>query len=667
MDILSLLSWGAPREVQTKNGLRVLRKAQPTESFWAAWKSHGDELKAAGISPGRDRETGCWEVCWWSKPSVEQQEARREALESSKATDADVDIPAPAGLAYLGYQKAGILYAQGRKSCLIADEMGLGKTIQAIGLINSLPQDHARRILVVCPASLKLNWRNELRKWLVERRQITVVNGGKFTPPTTETPGVWILNYDILGKHPWVYDGMWDLVIFDESHYLKNPKAQRTKAAFGWKERPGGIPARRRLALTGTPILNRPIELWPLLHAFDPVKWPNFFRFGKRYCAGYQGKWGWDWTGSSNLEELQGILRETLMVRRLKKDVLKELPPKRRQLITLDAAGDLEGFVSRESALSSKHEDELERLRLDVEMLRDGDEEAYRAAVAALRQEVSIAFTEMAGIRHDLAVAKAPACVAWILEALESVDKVVVFAHHHDVVDALMAGLAEFSPVKLTGEMSSEARQTSVERFQSDPACRVFVGNIQAAGVGITLTAASTVIFCELCWTPAGLSQSEDRCHRIGQTESVNVYHLVADGSLDARMAEVLIEKQDVIDRAMDARLADEPVVAPQTTLSLDPEEEARIKAAGKHIHSPKELEILMLAIRDLARMCDGAVARDYSGFNASHTRVGHWLASQIAWTPRQAAYAAKLVRVYHGQVSEAALAVARKHEKKGE
>jgi len=195
--------------------------------------------------------------------AIEEQKAA--AREQSRATDAAIDIPAPTGLTYLPYQKAGIAYAINRANCLIGDEMGLGKTIQAIGVINADPT--IRRVLVICPASLKINWLREMNRWLVIPHRIAIANG------TFPTEDIVIINYDILKKHAASLRAMaWDLLIIDEAHYLKNPKALRTIEVLGKYNKDLSkaitpIPAKQKIFLTGTPITNRPIELWPILHS----------------------------------------------------------------------------------------------------------------------------------------------------------------------------------------------------------------------------------------------------------------------------------------------------------------------------------------------------------------------------------------------------------------
>jgi len=454
--------------------------------------------------------------------------AKDEAIEASHKADADIEVPSPEGLEYLPFQKAGIAYAQDRDDVLIADDMGLGKTIQALGIVNA--DETIQNVLVVCPASLKINWQREAEKWLVRDMPVTVINGTK--KKTMPDGGVVVMNYDILSKHrPWIDTILWDLIVYDESHMLKNGKSLRSKKALGFwhrdpEKRIAPIKARRRVFLTGTPILNRPSELWTTVHSLAPEQFPSWKQFVQRYCAAYEGRWGWDVSGASNLDELQDKLRSLFMVRRLKADVLTELPPKMRQVIV---------FPAKQSIIRR--------------------EKKYAATLKDVLGEVSvppIAFEKMSKARHESALDKVDAAVEHIVAVLEEQNKVVVFCHHRDVLARLVAALAAYNPVKLQGGDSAADKQAAVDRFQTDPGCGVFVGSIQAAGVGITLTAASLAVFVELDWTPGIMTQAEDRLHRIGTEGSVLIQHLVFDQSIDARMAEALVEKQAVIEQVLD-------------------------------------------------------------------------------------------------------------------
>lgn len=501
-----------------------------------------------------------------------------QAIEMSRAVTAAVAVPAPAGLAYLPFQLAGIAYAGSRINTLIADEMGLGKTIQAIGVINSDPT--IRKVLVVCPASLKINWQRELVKWLVGNHTVAIANG--VWPGAAD---IVIINYDVLGKWRHMIDGVeWDMLIVDEAHYVKNARAQRTKLLLGERRNnnvvSSGIAAKRRVFLTGTPIVNRPSELWSLVSALDPNDLGNnFFGFMKRYCNAHHNGYGWDFTGANNLEELQQRLRSKFMIRRLKEDVLTELPPKRRQIIVLPPDRDAQAAILAETRAYNDAMAQRARMRREADRAKAaGDQRAYVVAVARLRQAQGVLFTEMSRLRHETAVRKIPQVIEHLNECLDSNEKIVVFVHHHDVAHALKTQFRDTAAM-VTGELSINQRQAEIDRFTTDPNCRLFIGSIMAAGVGLTLTVASHVVFAELDWVPGNISQAEDRCHRIGQLNSVLVQHLVFDGSIDARMAAVIIAKQAVIEQAVDNRTAAVELSAAQAALIAEANQPVELPA----------------------------------------------------------------------------------------
>jgi SWI/SNF-related matrix-associated actin-dependent regulator of chromatin subfamily A-like protein 1 len=464
----------------------------------------------------------------------------------SMAVNASIEIPCPPGLQFLPFQKAGIAYALQRQNTLIADEMGLGKTVQAIGVCNASP--NIRKILVICPAGLLLNWGLEMKKWMT--RKLTIEYGSSTKLPNSD---VVLVNYEIVGKlRDRILESHWDLHIYDESHYMKNPDAKRTMAVLGYEDtreikncRP--LEAGRRLFLTGTPILNRPVELWPMLRVIDPKGLgANFWLFAQRFCRPF----GQDFSGASNLDVLQERLRASVMVRRLKKDVLTELPPKRRQIVAMPSTA-VKSIVDKEMNFYVTNRAMIEEAAAKAEIAqKEGDKESYDAAARDLKGLRQAAFEEISRLRHDTAVAKVPYLIDYLKNALEQENKIVLFAHHQDVINPIVNKFTSVA-VKFDGTMSSDHKQQSVDRFQRDPKCKLFVGSITAAGVGITLTAASYVLFAELDWRPAMLAQAEDRLHRIGQKESVLVQHVVFDGSLDANMAKKIVEKQEIIDKAI--------------------------------------------------------------------------------------------------------------------
>lgn len=668
IEISSILPWSEPKRVQTARGPRILRKAQPTDEFRDHYRGNKEAFKEAGVSWSKDR-SGNWEVCWWAPIPPEVIEKERAQIEASKATDAAVEIPKPTGLEYLGYQKAGIAFAakafaNGRDGVLIGDEMGLGKTIQAIGIINNDPKIH--RVLVICPATLKINWYREMKKWLVRPLSIGIADSKCF--PTTD---VVIINYDIVTKYEKRLSYFWDLMIVDECHWLKNPKAQRSQAILGHRSRKkeecsSGIPAKRKVFLTGTPICNRPIEIWPLLNALDRQTFGNFMGFARRYCNATRNSFGWDFKGASNLEELQERLRATIMVRRLKKDVLKELPPKRRQVIELPADG-LEGLVHDQAASFERWQDKLAEYKAKVELAKASDDpNDYAEAVANLKAGMKAAFEDGAKKAHEIALAKVPFVIQHVREQIEDGEKVIVFAHHLDVIEKIRSSLELEGAVKVTGEVKYEDRQAAVDRFQKDPTCKVFVGGIHAAGVGLTLTASTHVVFAELDWVPGNMSQCEDRAHRIGQTDSVLVQHLVLEGSLDARIARVLVQKQEIIDRALDRKFEPTKVETgkpiTQITITEAAKSEPIVPVEGEsmtveHIQAeaPKftkeQVEAIHHGLQMLAGVCDGAAQLDNCGFNKFDTTIGKSLAYQGYITPKQAVIGRRLVQKYQRQL----------------
>lgn len=460
---------------------------------------------------------------------------------ASRAVSSSLAIPSPAGMEYLPFQRAGVAYAANKPFALIADEMGLGKTIQALGLINL---KGFKKVLIVCPASLKGNWERECQKWLVGGQTVGVVSS-----EWTQTD-IAIINYDILKKFQTpIHAENWDLLVCDEAHYLKNSKALRTIAVVGGgKTRQKAITAGQTLFLTGTPILNRPEELWTTLKFFGVFK--NWQQFVVRYCAGKRGRWGWETDGATNLQELNDILRDKIMVRRLKADVLTELPPKQRRIITLKAAGDVKKTVAGQFGVAKKYGFELN---------------ADLSGTGPL-------FEQMAKERKSIGDAKVSFACDYIYELLEGgLESIVVFAHHKSVLDGLQTYLnsKDISTSRIDGGVKAELRQAEVDKFQTKTT-RVFLASIKAAGVGITLTRSSYVLFVEPSWTPADLKQAEDRTHRIGQTNAVQIDYLVFENSLDEYILSLVIKKGMIEAEALD--LDGTPAFEPQT-----PEEAARV------------------------------------------------------------------------------------------
>lgn len=503
-----------------------------------------DDVTHVKLLPGRRfHDEGA--VKYWTVPlSVESVEALifwgfsldeklKSYLTEKKISVDDVkelDVP-ELRKELMSFQKKGVAFIEAKKGrALLGDEMGLGKTIQALAYLQLHPE--LRPAVIVVPASLKLNWRNEILSTMTEEHHnIQILSGTKANMPIVGD--IIIINYDILSA--WVgrlqnIDPK--ILIADECHFFKSNKAQRTKAIKALGKR---VP--KVLALSGTPIVNRPQEIFNALSLVDDSVFPSFWKFAHRYCGAKHNGFGWDFTGASNTEELHQKLTATIMLRRVKKDVLTELPDKQWSHIPLE--------LNNRKRYNEARNDFIAFLRKEK-----GEEEAQKATNAEVLVEIT-------GLQMLAAEGKLDAAIEWIRDFLETDEKLVVFATHTLVINRLMQEFGERA-VKVDGSVTGEQRTANVERFQTDESCRLFVGNVKAAGVGITLTAASNVVFLELPWTPGDLSQATDRCHRIGQKNAVNVYYLIAEDTIDEMMAELLDRKRKVLDQVLDGKVTEE-------------------------------------------------------------------------------------------------------------
>jgi len=457
-------------------------------------------------------------------------------------------------------------------SLYLADDMGLGKTVQALAVVNDCLA--LQRVLIVCPACVVLCWRDAWHTWSTRAMEFRVLRGRSAAPPGPG-PGAYVVNYECLSSalhaHPW------DMVIVDEAHRLGNPKTRQTKVTLS-------LPTARWMFLSGTPLRNRPRELWPVLHTLDPEYWGTREEFVRRYCDAQplvvpvpHNQWARTWwavdrvltadrrlytrergglwvsahgmparpgevsqgtarqawrtvlddSGASNLRELQERLYATCMLRRTKREVAPELPPRTLQVVPLDLA------------LPA-------RLRRALDMLEPQPGEDFLAQVAALTVPGSPSFEFLALARRELGELKLGIAVDWIRERHGATEKLLVYAHHHTVLEALYAAMEPGTAVLYTGDTPSDERRDAVARFQEDPACRVFIASTRAAGVGLTLTAAHDVVFVEPDWVPADIMQAVDRVHRIGQDQPVTVSFLVLDNSLDSRVMSAVVAKLKV-------------------------------------------------------------------------------------------------------------------------
>lgn len=454
------------------------------------------------------------------------------------------------------YQREGVKRLVEGKRMLLADEMGLGKTVQCIAAINELKL-HDPKILIVCPKSVLGVWEDELQEWLTtEPLDIRVTTTQDFKVPIGGS--ITLINYDICHKLKDQLQSIhYDILICDEAHYLKSTTSKRTLAVLGkgTKRNNKGIQADYLWLLTGTPVLNRPVELFPLLQALEPDKVESFEEYAERYCQPKAIQLShtvvMNYSGASNLVELAKRL-EPRMIRRYKSDVLMQLPPKFRSCVCLTGSED----AKKQEQLMLKSMMENDGLKKDPK-LEDFSAEAtslikYLGAKTSMDLENPNNRNRIMGmittIRKETAMRKLAPALELLEDVLLSKKKIVVFCHHRELITRLVQSFGNRA-VSIIGGMDRESRVDAVRRFQQDDNVQIFVGSIHAAGVGITLTAASHVIFLELDWSPAVMSQAEDRCHRVGQTDSVQVQYYVFKDTIDEWLAKSILSKQSNINQ----------------------------------------------------------------------------------------------------------------------
>jgi len=439
-------------------------------------------------------------------------------------SNVQLELEFDGGLALYPFQKEGVAFLQNQDGrALVGDEMGLGKTIQAIGWLKLNPE--ARPAVVVVPASLKLNWKREINKWLPKEK--VYIAYGRNSAGDYAGKDIIVINYDILKPHT---EHLKDskAMILDECHYIKNQSTQRSKAVKALSKN-----IKHVIALSGTPITNKPIEFFATLNLLREDLWPSRWKFAERYCNPTHNGFGWDYSGTSNSEELHEVLTKSVMIRRLKKDVLPDLPDKVRAVVPMEI----------------KNKKEYKQAKQDIISFLSAIE-GKESAEKASRAEVLVRFEKL----KQLAVrGKMDSVMEWIENFLDSGEKLVVFATHHETIDKLME---KFKPiaVKLDGRDNATQKQDAVDKFQLNPLVRLFVGNIKAAGQGITLTRASNTVFIELGWTPGEHNQAEDRVHRIGQENAVTAWYLVAEDTIEEEIADIIDSKRKVLDAVLDGK-----------------------------------------------------------------------------------------------------------------
>uniref|UniRef100_W5K754 SWI/SNF-related matrix-associated actin-dependent regulator of chromatin subfamily A-like protein 1 n=1 Tax=Astyanax mexicanus TaxID=7994 RepID=W5K754_ASTMX len=450
--------------------------------------------------------------------SSQFEQSHSKAAEVPEADLSAVDSTLTRSL--MPFQQYGVNFAVSREGrLLLADDMGLGKTVQAICIAAYYRKEWP--LLIVTPSSVRFTWAEAFRRWLpsVAADRINVVVKGK---DSLRSGLVNIVSYDLLGKVDKQHlANPFGVLIMDESHFLKNIKTARCKAAL-----PLLKAAKRVVLLSGTPAMSRPAELYTQILAVRPTLFPRFHDFGARYCDAKQLPWGWDYSGSSNLTELKLLLEESLMLRRLKSEVLSQLPAKQRKVVTVTT----DGINARTKAALSAAAKELANGRHNKMQ----------------EKEALLVFF------NHTAEAKIRAIMEYISDMLEcGREKFLVFAHHKKVLDSISKELTDkgVNYIRIDGSTPSAERQQLCERFQFTHQSCVALLSITAANMGLTLHAADLVVFAELFWNPGILIQAEDRVHRIGQTSCVDIHYLVAKGTADDYLWPMIQEKMNVLEQ----------------------------------------------------------------------------------------------------------------------
>jgi SNF2 family DNA or RNA helicase len=494
--------------------------------------------------------TGCSDVlrdfaqrwqCTISSDAEKVIEGALAELAASSSVSSDLEVAGLGGV-LRPFQRAGVAYAAERRRVILGDEMGLGKTIVALATLQHLS---AYPAVVVCPASLKLNWQREAGLWLPDKRAVVI---NKRDPGNLEDADITIVNYDLL---PSLWSRLAAIspkaLVIDESHYVKTPAAKRTIAVRLLAE---AIRAQHGeqavvLALTGTAVLNNPLELASQLNILGRLaEFGGWNGFNQRYSNATR----------KTLIALNRDLRSRCYIRREKADVLRELPPKQRAFIPVTLSNyaeyrraelDYIQYLKQKALEDAAFKQSLEGLSPQERRARVA-EHAAQAVNTALRAEMLV---KLNGLRQLVGRGKLEAAFDWIDTFMQTGQKLVVFAWHTDVIASIAK---RYDAWTITGDTPVEQRQRAVNDFQNpDGGKQIIVCNLTAGGVGITLHAASNILFVEYGWTPAIHDQAEDRCHRIGQQDSVNAWYLVAENSIDQRMMHFIERKRGIVEAVL--------------------------------------------------------------------------------------------------------------------
>ena len=475
-----------------------------------------------------------------------EHDAAIDDVRRSRAADGDVLSCEPRlGGELRPFQRAGVRYALQSRRLFIADEQGLGKTVEALA---TLEEDDAYPAVVICPASLKLNWEREAATWL-PHRTLHVVSGGTKAIPKAD---ITVLNYEVVHAHrERLAVSRPKALVLDESHYVKNPAAKRTRAVRRLAENlPEGA---LKLCLTGTPVMNHPDELIAQLRILGRLE---EFGSGARFKRRFQG------AGAE--ERIHWHLRRTCFVRRLKKDVLPQLPEKRQVIVPVALENEKEYRLAEKDVIAWLQEQPIELGELEAKV------------ASTLRAE---RLAQLNTLRQLAGRGKLGAALAWIDDFMQSEEPLVVFASHRELQERVVARFPD--ALHVVGADKVAERDAAVQAFQDPDGPNLIVCSTRVAGQGITLTRASNVAFLDLEWSPAMHDQAEDRLHRIGQRDAVTAWYLLAAETIDEQMSEVLARKRGIVGAITDGRADESEAVLQSVVRALRGKPLRRLRAVA--------------------------------------------------------------------------------------
>lgn len=462
------------------------------------------------------------------------------------------------------FQKEGVQFLEDRNGrAILGDDRRIGKTVQTLTWIAKHPE--IRPIIIVCPGSLKLNWKKEILNWMFNPPSIAICEGEKNEFESIKNKSIIICNYEIL--HHWMASLQRlkaKLLVIDECHFCKNPTAIRTRAVLELgtgvktefkiiKKEPiprtsifktqkkkieiiTGTPIPHIIPQSGTLIKNKPKEAFPILNLIDPKTFSNFFQFGKRYCNGHKTFFGWDFEGSSNLDELNSKLKK-IMIRRLKKDVIADYPKEILSVIPLD--------INNREEYDKASSDFITWLKtIDIEK--------------ANRLEKVEALVRIEFLKQLALKGKIKAAMQWIEDFLESERNLIVFFSHNlrgPCKQEIKTILRKFRSISLNSftAKTTQDRDIAKDRFQSDPDYKIFFASYIRDGIGVSFSKADSAAFMELPMTPGDVLQAQDRIYEINKkTDQLDFYYLIADNTIEEDIMILLDSKRKILDSVLD-------------------------------------------------------------------------------------------------------------------